>query len=208
MAHKGAYWVYHTQSMNLKKISILAASAVVLYGILFVLVTVYRAYVPQGTPAASTTAPVLVKESHDGTYTIAGHMITLKNGYAEMEAAPGSASKVITRYFGNDVAADFDLDGRQDLAFIVTQDTGGSGMFYYVVALLNKANGVVGTHAALLGDRIAPQTLELRGKNTLIANFAERKKGESFSVPPSIGRSLYLRLDPTSMVFQDVTSKQ
>ena len=147
-------------------------------------------------------------ESHDGTYIIEGQHITLTNGLSEIQAAPGSASKIITRYFGNDVAADFDLDGRQDLAFIVTQDSGGSGTFYYVVALLNKASGAMGTHAALLGDRIAPQTLELAGKNTLIANFAVRKKGEGFDVSPSVGRSLYLRLNASTGIFEDVSSKQ
>ena len=193
--------------MYLKKISLCAAIMLVLYGLLAGGFAVYKKFVPQQDDT-KTPSVIVATESHDGTFTIEGQKTTLTRGISEVAAAPGSASKIITRYFGNDVAADFDLDGRQDLAFIITQDRGGSGMFYYVVALLNKASGTVGTKAALLGDRIAPQTLELSGKNTLIANFAERKKGEGFTVPPSVGTSMYLRLNASSGVFEDVTSKQ
>lgn len=192
---------------NLKNVSIIAVCALILYGVLALAFGVYKAYAPSVvTPVPTET--VVTKNPHDGTYIIGGQKITLTNGLSEIKAAPGSAAKIITRYFGSDVAADFDLDGRQDLAFIVSQDAGGSGMFYYVVALLNTKNGSAGTQAVLLGDRIAPQTLELKGKNTLIANFAERKAGESFAVPPSVARSLYLRLNAKTGIFDDVTSKQ
>lgn len=194
--------------LNIKKVSLATLGVLVLYGVLSLGYMLYRTFVPRSTTAVPSNEINVAKNSHDGTYTIDGQKITLTNGFSETTATPGSASKIITRYFGNDVAGDFDLDGRQDLAFIISQDTGGSGMFYYVVALLNKANGEKGTQGALLGDRIAPQTLELSGKNTLIANFAERKRGESFTAPPSVSRSLYLRLDAAKGIFLDVSAKQ
>jgi hypothetical protein len=150
---------------------------------------------------------------HDGTYIINGQKIILKNGISEIEAAPGSASKIITRYFGNDVVHDLNEDGRDDMVFIVTQETGGSGIFYYVVALLNTANGPVGSAGLLLGDRIAPQTIEIdegkttmgsNRKNVIIVNYADRKLGENFSVMPSIGKSIWIKLDPITMQFGEV----
>lgn len=133
---------------------------------------------------------------HDGTYSINGSDVTLKNGISEVEAAPGSASKVITKYFGNDYKADLDGDGTDDTAFIITQSTGGSGTFYYVVAMLNKVNGSkVGTDAVLLGDRIAPQSMNVQKNNVLIINYADRNAGESFDIAPSLGKSLYLKVD-------------
>jgi len=150
---------------------------------------------------------------HDGTYIINGQKITLKNGISEIEAAPGSASKIITRYFGNDVVHDLNEDGRNDMVFIVTQETGGSGIFYYVVALLNTTNGPVGSAGLLLGDRIAPQNIEIdegkttngsNRKNVIIVNYADRKPGESFSVQPSVGKSIWIKLDPITMQFGQV----
>ena len=151
--------------------------------------------------------------SHDGTYIISGQKVTLKNGISEVSAAPGSASKIITKYFGNDLNYDLDKDGRIDKVFLVTQDTGGSGTFYYVVALLNTVNDPVESDGVLLGDRIAPQTINIdEGKttngtnkqNVIVVNYADRKTGESFAVAPSVGKSIWLKLDLKTMQFGEV----
>lgn len=139
------------------------------------------------------TSPVI--NSHDGTFTINGKTVTLKNGVSEIETAPDSSSKIITRYFGNDVKYDFDKDGREDSAFIITQETGGTGVFYYVVALLNKIDGSVGSEGLLLGDHIDPQTTEIGNGGIVIVNYADRKPNESFSVQPSVAKSKRLLLD-------------
>jgi len=132
---------------------------------------------------------------HDGVYTIDGQKIALKNGISKIEAAPGSASKIVTKYFGNNISGDFDGDGRDDTAFLLTQETGGSGVFYYVVALLNKIDGKIGTDGVLIGDRISPQAMGIKNKDILIVNYADRKPGESFAISPSVGKSIYLKLD-------------
>jgi len=49
------------------------------------------------------------KNPQNSTYLTDGQAITLVNGVAELEVAPGSASKQVTRYFGN--AVDIDLNG-------------------------------------------------------------------------------------------------
>jgi heat shock protein HslJ len=142
--------------------------------------------------------------TYDGTYTINGQKITLENGISTTEAAPGSASKTVTRYFGNDVKGDFDKDGREDISFLLTQETGGSGIFYYVVARLNRINGIIGSEGLFLGDRIAPQNTELNNGNIIIVNYADRNPGEPITTQPSLGKSIWLKLDTKTMQFGEV----
>lgn len=141
-------------------------------------------------------------------YVIEGQRIQLKNGSAETSAAPGSAAKVVTSYFGNELEVDLNDDGRKDVVFILTQQTGGTGTFYYVVAALNTEDGYVGSSGYLLGDRIAPQTTELSQNpqhvNVVVVNYADRAAGEPMSARPSVGKSVYLKLDPASIQWRVV----
>lgn len=140
----------------------------------------------------------------NASYTIDGQLVTLKNGLAEVAAAPGSIAKVQTKYFGNEVKGDLNGDGREDVAFILTQNTGGTGTFYYVVAAMNTGAGYVGLTGLLLGDRIAPQSTSIGKDNVVTVNYADRKPGESFAIQPSLGKSLRLKLDPKSMQWGEV----
>ncbi len=139
----------------------------------------------------------------DAVYTIEGQQVRLEDGVAETEAAPGSASKVVTRYFGNELKTDLDGDGREDIAFILTQERGGSGTFFYAVAALNTNQGYVGSDSYLLGDRIAPQSTNVsqnpKHKYVVVFNYADRASGEAMTTRPSIGKSVYLKLNPVSM---------
>lgn len=139
----------------------------------------------------------------NAAYTIGGQKVELVNGVAETETAPGSASKVTTQYFGNDLKTDLNNDGREDVVFIVTQNTGGSGTMFYVVSALNTEQGYVGSDGFFLGDRIAPQNIEMspnsQHKNVVVANYVDRKPDEPMTAQPSIGKSAYLKLDPATM---------
>lgn len=135
----------------------------------------------------------------NAAYSIDGQLVQLVNGSAETEPTPGSASKTVTRYFGNDLVTDLNDDGRDDVVFLLTQETGGSGTFYYAVAALNTFDGYVGSDGYFLGDRIAPQTIEEsqnpRHKNVIVVNYADRAPGEPMTTQPSVGKSAYLKLD-------------
>ena len=129
----------------------------------------------------------------DATYEINGRPIKLTNGISEIEAAPGSASKFVTKYFGNEATGDFNGDGLPDVAFLITQSTGGSGTFFYSVVAIKTSSGYTGTNAVLLGDRIAPQTTGFRN-GEIIVNYADRKPGEAMTDRPSAGVSKYLKV--------------
>jgi heat shock protein HslJ len=103
------------------------------------------------------------------------------------------------QYFGNELRADLNADGREDVVFLVTYSPGGSGTFYYVVAALAAETGYEGSDGYLLGDRIAPQTTHMsqnpRHQNVVVVNFADRNSDESMTTRPSVGKSVYLKID-------------
>ena len=56
---------------------------------------------PTNTAAESAAAP---RADHKNiAYSIGGQTVRLVDGVAEVQAAPGSAAKIVTRYLGNDV---------------------------------------------------------------------------------------------------------
>ena len=137
-------------------------------------------------------------------YSIGGQTVRLVDGVAEAPVAPGSAAKSVTRYFGNEVRGDLNADGREDIAFLLTQEPGGSGTFFYAVAALDLPSGHVGSQGLLIGDRIAPQTTELRPDGIIVVNYADREPDESFASPPSVGKTILLKLNPTTMRLGEV----
>lgn len=139
--------------------------------------------------------------SKDATYRIEGESVTLKDGVAENSAVDGAVTKIITRYFGNDASGDLNGDGKDDKAFLLTQDGGGSGTFFYVAVALAADNGYQGINAILLGDRIAPQTTEIKdGK--VVVNYADRKADEPMTAQPSVGVSKYFQVVNNQLVEQ------
>jgi len=160
------------------------------------------------TPPAQNAGESGAVDPKNATYRIEGKSVTLVNGLFVTPVAPGSAAMVTTRYFGNEVRHDFDGNGRLDTAFILSQNAGGSGTFYYLVAALDLPEGYVGSEAFLIGDRIAPQITSMSDDpatpEVIVVNFATRKPGESFSTSPSVGQSLWLKFDPKTRQFGQV----
>lgn len=137
----------------------------------------------------------------NATYSIQGSLLTLVDGEAtEMRGEGSSQSNTVTRIFGNETRGDLNDDGKADSAFILTQSSGGSGTFYYVAVAMQNAGGKYeGMNAILLGDRIAPQTTEIRN-GILIVNYADRNLNEPMTTAPSRGISLYAYFDGENML--------
>lgn len=157
--------------------------------------------------------PVPAKDHKNISYTIEGQSVSLIDGVSETEATPGSATKIITRYFGNEITHDLNGDGHEDVIFLLTQERGGSGQFFYAVAALHTSSGYVGSNAFLLGDRIAPQSIHMdegttsqgtTRENVIVVNFATRGPNEPFTSKPTVGKSVWIKLDPVTMQFGEV----
>lgn len=141
-------------------------------------------------------------DAQNASYIVEGALVKLVDGVATTETAPKSASKTTIRYFGNEAKGDVNRDGKSDIAFILTSDNGGSGTFYYVAVALASESGYRGTNALFLGDRIAPQTTEIRGGD-IVVNYAERGSDEPMTAKPSIGVSKSFKVSDGKLVLQN-----
>ncbi len=141
---------------------------------------------------------LLTTDPKNATYKIEGKDFTLVNGKSEKDVS-GSASKITTQYFGNEVKSDFNGDGVEDIAFLLSQNSGGTGTFYYVTAIISFEDGYKSANTILLGDRIAPQTTGFRNGEILV-NYADRKPDEPMTTAPSIGITKYLKVSDGKLV--------
>ncbi|MFA6158185.1 MAG: hypothetical protein WC763_00955 [Candidatus Paceibacterota bacterium] len=117
--------------------------------------------------------------------------------------APSQAfdPRAVAGYFGNEASGDLTGDGRDDRAFLVTRDEGGSGTFYYAIVAIATSTSVTApqgyylTNPFLVGDRIAPQSTEINASaRELHVNYAERNPGEPMTTSPSRGAVLLLKV--------------
>lgn len=178
---------------------------VVIVGIFLATVVVVINFNNQPREKTDENIELMTTDYKNTTYTMVdGTVVTLVNGVAEKPLEVDSATSIVTRYFGNELFKDLNDDGRDDVVFLLTEERGGTGTYFYVVASLNTENGYVGSEALLLGDRIAPQTIESGPGKQIIVNYAERAIGEPMTTPPSVGKSLRLILDIASMQFGEV----
>lgn len=135
----------------------------------------------------------------NATYDVDGTRVAFVNGAASQEMAPDAASRLEAQVFGEPTMEDLDFDGDKDAALTLVVNFGGTGTFYYAAVARDDGVGAVGTNAILLGDRIAPQTMEIRN-GVVIANYADRAPDEPFTASPSVGASKYLMLKDGSLV--------
>ncbi len=106
------------------------------------------------------------------------------------DIVPSDEQNVTDIYFGDQSVGDLNGDGLPDKAFIVTEDGGGSGTFFYIEVSLHAKNGYENTNPIFLGDRIAPQGTEIKnGKITV--NYADRKATDPMTAQPSVGVTRY-----------------
>jgi hypothetical protein len=106
-----------------------------------------------------------------------------------------------TRYFGNETRRDLNGDGEEDRAYLITQDGGGSGLFYYAVVDIKTPTGYKTTNAFFIGDRIAPQSLYIpKNSMELQVNYAERNPGEPMTTKPSRGVTKLLKVTPEGVL--------
>lgn len=177
--------------MNKKYILLLGVVLVVLLGLIAI-----KVQAPENVKKTSETT--VASSPLNATYLIDGTPITLINGKAESEIAPGSAEKNVVSIFGEPSYGDINGDGGKDAVVILVNTKGGSGAFYYAAIAVDVGGTYKGTDTILLGDRIAPQTTLVEGRNAIV-NYVVRLPGEPFTTRPSVGKSLYLQFDPTTL---------
>ncbi len=106
------------------------------------------------------------------------------------------------RYFGNEDIGDLNNDGKEDVVFWITNDGGGSGTFYYVVAAINDGkNNYSPTNAFFVGDRIIPtKTNILEGTGAVEITYKDRKENDPMSEQPSVEVTKTLLVIPQELL--------
>lgn len=152
------------------------------------------------TPAPSATTapavpPLTLAQLGNATYQVQdapGGSITLKDGKAEVEVAPGSASKYTAQIA--EPLANGTINGKPYAAAVLITSGGGSGTFYNLAVVPNN-NGQPGTGVtALLGDRVKVEAIAF-DNNTVKANYLDRKEGEPMTTEPSVPVTKYYTID-------------
>jgi hypothetical protein len=139
-------------------------------------------------------------DGRNASFMLDGKQVALEKGVAEIPVENSSAKDTI-HYFGNEATGDLNGDGLPDKAFIVSDSTGGSGTFYYVVAALRKDGEYTTTNAFYIGDRIAPQSTEIHADaRELHVNYADREPGQPMVMQPSVGKVLLLKVTPAGVL--------
>lgn len=154
-----------------------------------------------GTTAAITSPAVADPEYLNITYYIGGKPVHLVDGVAEDEAAPGSASRVVTRFSGKILETNLTGAGHDDVVLILTQETGGSGTFFYLVAAIRTTSGYVGSNGYFLGDRIVMQSVAPGPGRSVIVRYLDHPAREPMAEPPMREVSRQLIFDMATMSF-------
>lgn len=150
---------------------------------------------PAGATPAPTAAPLTLAQLGNATYQVQdapGGSVTLKDGKAEVELAPGSASKYTAQIA--EPLANGTINGKPYAAAVLITSGGGSGTFYNLAVVPNN-NGQPGTGMTkLLGDRIKVQAIAFVS-NTVQVNYLDRKEGEAMTTEPTVAVTKYFTVD-------------
>lgn len=169
-----------------KPLLALLIAATVALGVLFVVIRTSLG--PQHSQPSATQHLVV---------TIGDQSFTLVNGVAEKQAAPGSAAIETVRVVGEPVSGDATGDGNDDVALLLADDPAGSGTFYYAVLAVNDGGSWHATNALPLGDRIAPEKIEVVD-GRFVYRFLERHPGDPMATTPTVQNSVPIRFDAAS----------
>ena len=136
------------------------------------------------TPTATPVPPLSMDALKNAEYVIEGPAAgkaKLTNGTYK-EPIPKSSASVTVQM--NDVSAVGDLngDGASDAAVILTANTGGSGVFYYLYGVLNNKGTPNPLAPEFLGDRIKLKSLAIQG-NEIVIEFLTQGPRDSMANP-------------------------
>ncbi len=160
---------------------------------------------PTGLPP-TPTASTQEAGYKDIGYIIDGQLVELTGSASTIQDPSNPLSETITNYFGKEAFGDLNGDGQEDVAFLLTQNKGGSGTFFYVVAAIKTRGGYTGTNGVFLGDRIAPLSTQI-SDGTLIVNYGDRRPEDPFTMPPSIGITMVLKVEGNTLMEVNMPSR-
>src|SRR5262249_12386736 len=100
--------------------------------------------------SSSNSSVGVALDPANATYGLDGKSISLASGKSDVAIAPGSASHRVTTLTSTTASGDIDGDGKSDIAVVLTDTSGGSGVFSYLAAVVSSRGA--GTEGVSLGD--------------------------------------------------------
>lgn len=122
----------------------------------------------------------------NATFIVEDEPVTLKNGKAVSELAPGSLSNEETALTKDLAYGDINADGNNDTVTLLVQSGGGSGTFVYLVAYVSGNVGYKGSNAVFIGDRISPKSVTVSQSGVITLKYLDRKPSEAMAAEPTV----------------------
>lgn len=140
-------------------------------------------------PQKNTVSAEVERGIKNATYSIEGRDVTLVNGMSEVAAALGSAAQVTTQTTSHMAEGDLQqgTGATRDGAVVLTQNTGGSGIFYYVGAVVQQSGQiyVAADNTYLLGDRVVIKKIMIDGR-MIHVTYMDRNATDPMTTEPSV----------------------
>ena len=137
------------------------------------------------TDSTTVTASAGHPNPSNATFQFDGQPVTLTNGKNVSPVSPDSAMSVETDLTNTIAYGDLNNDGKDDAAFILVQDGGGSGTFLYVAAFVSGNVSYKGTSAIFVGDRVQPESISIKN-GVVTLTYLDRNASDPMSATPSV----------------------
>jgi putative hemolysin len=158
---------------------------------------------PASPPAPSAPEAGLQNGQYELPYIGA---FQLQNGKYEQKTGAG-ATQVKQVGLNHATAGDLNGDGAQDAVAELWANTGGSGVFEYLVALLNKKGDWQQVTAGLLGDRVQVTSLAVQPQGRIVVNLRVHKTSDPLCCPSqAVTRTYRLQGNTLELVSEVVAS--
>jgi LysM repeat protein len=127
---------------------------------------------PQVAGAGGLTPDALRNATYQGIYD---EPVTLADGtYAGEPFVEGGASRpTVTLVDQLTALGDLNGDGLEDAAVVLAENSGGSGVFVYLAAVLSAEGRLANVDTLLLGDRVDIRSLTIQGGEILLTMLTQ-----------------------------------
>ncbi|MEK9172959.1 MAG: hypothetical protein AAB594_00095 [Patescibacteria group bacterium] len=146
----------------------------------------------------SGNSPLKVLDPDNASYLIEETEIDFADGFFEGPVAPDSA--IAERWqISKKSEGDLNGDTKNDWAVILYGNTGGTGTFYYLTALVDGGGNIP---AVFLGDRISISSLAVEGRIIRLV-YEDRNEGEPLATEPTVEKKLLYKFENGKLVLAE-----
>jgi heat shock protein HslJ len=130
----------------------------------------------------------------NSSFVIDGKEIRLKRGVSKIKLDKNSTTKLITQYTGTNVVGDINGDGVDDMAIILSQQSGGNEIRYYASVISSEKGKYKSSNTVFIGDRINVYSIELYNGNIMM-EYADLLKEDTTVFAPTVLLSKILKFE-------------